>query len=134
VGQQRLVPCGLGGVLPADHFTVVVNTKRPKQDIPPCASEPQAERPNESIERMIHQQAAMLSCPVPGGSEAKSIEESPRIEIEYLSWHIKRQVPVPPPSPVSFFPPFNTDNSTSGEDDGPSIAANITWSSEGDMS
>ncbi|EWZ28474.1 hypothetical protein FOZG_17786 [Fusarium oxysporum Fo47] len=133
MGQQPLVPCGLSGVLPADHFTVVVNTKRPKKDLLPCTSEPQTERPNENIER-IHQRAAMLTCPVPGGSEAKTIEESPHIEIEYLSWRIKRLVPVPLPSPVSFFPPFSTDNSTSGEDDDPSIAANNIGSSEGDMS
>ncbi|KAH7205049.1 frequency clock protein [Fusarium oxysporum] len=134
MGQQPLFPCGLSGVLPADHFTVVVNTKRPKQDILPCASKPQTERLNENIERMIHQRAVMLTCPVPGGSEAKTIEESPHIEIEYLSWCIKRLVPVPLPSPVSFFPPFSTDNSTYGEDDDPSIAADSTGSSEEDMS
>ncbi|KAK2684987.1 hypothetical protein QWA68_016443 [Fusarium oxysporum] len=134
MGQQPLVPCGLSGVLPADHFTVVVNTKRPKLDILPCASKPQTERLNENIERMIHQRAAMLTCLVPGGSEAKTIEESPHIEIEYLPWRIKRLVPVPLPSPVSFFPPFSTDNSTYGEDDDPSIAADSTGSSEEDMS
>jgi len=135
MGQQSLMPCGLSGVLPADHFMVVVNTKRPKQDILPWASEPQIGRSNESIEGVIHRRAAMLtSCSVPGGSEAKAIEESPSIEIEYLSWRIKRLVPVPLPSPASFFPPFSTDNSTSGEDNDPSIAADNTGSSEEDMS
>ncbi|KAJ0132435.1 Uncharacterized protein HZ326_24497 [Fusarium oxysporum f. sp. albedinis] len=133
--QLPLVPCGLSGVLPADHFMVVVNTKRRKQDILPWASKPQIGRPNESIEGIIHRRAAILaSCPVPGGSEAKTIEESPSIEIEYLSWRIKSLAPVPLPSPASFFPPFSTDSSTSGEDGDPSIAADNTGSSEEDMS
>jgi hypothetical protein len=33
IGQQPLVPCGLGGVLHDDHFTVVIDMKRPKQDV-----------------------------------------------------------------------------------------------------
>jgi hypothetical protein len=76
----------------------------------------------------------LTSCSVPGGSEAKAIEESPSIEIEYLSWRIKKLVPVPLPSPASFFPPLSTDHSTSGEDNDPSIAADNSGSSEEDMS
>jgi hypothetical protein len=97
---------------------VVVDTKRPKQDILPWASKPQIGRPNESIERIIRHRAAMLtSGPIPGGSGVKAIEEPLSIEIEYLSWHIERLIPVPLPSPASFFSLFSTDNSTSGEDD-----------------
>lgn len=135
MGQQPLEPCGLGGVLPDDHFMVVVDTKRPKQDILPWASEPQIGRSNESIERIIRRRAAMLSsCPVPGGSEAKPIEEPRSIEIEYLSWRMERLIPVPLPSPARFFPPFSTDNSTSGEDDDPCIDADNAGSSEEHMS
>jgi hypothetical protein len=76
----------------------------------------------------------LTSCPIPGGSEAKAIEESPSIEIEYLSWRIERLIPVPLPSPTSFFPPFSTDSSTSGEDDDPSIDADNAGSSEEHMS
>jgi hypothetical protein len=118
VRQQLLEPCGLGGVRPDDHFMVVVDTKRPKQDILPWASEPQIGRSNESIERIIRHRAAMLtSGPIPGGSEAKTIEEPRSIEIEYLSWRMERLIPVPLPSPTSFLSLFSTDNSTSGEDD-----------------
>ncbi|KAG7404501.1 Frequency clock protein [Fusarium oxysporum f. sp. raphani] len=121
MGQQPLVPCGLGGVLPDDHFTVVVDTKRPKQDVLPWASEIQTGRSNESIERIIRRRAAMLtSCPVPSDSEAKAIEAPPPVEIEYFSWRMERLIPVPLPSPANFFPPFSTDNSTSDEDDDPS--------------
>ncbi|KAK2933584.1 Frequency clock protein [Fusarium oxysporum f. sp. vasinfectum] len=121
MGQQPLVPCGLGGVLPDDHFTVVVDTKRPKQDVLPWASELQTGRSNESIERTIRHRAAMLtSCPVPSGSEAKAIEAPLPVEVEYLSWRMERLIPVPLPCPANIFPPFSTDNSTSDEDDDPS--------------
>ncbi|KAF4345893.1 hypothetical protein FBEOM_141 [Fusarium beomiforme] len=124
MGQQPLVPCGLGGVRPDDHFTVVVDTKRPKQDVLPWASELQTGRSNESIERTICRRAAMLtSRPVPSGSEAKAIEAPPPVEIEYLSWRMERLIPVPLPCPANIFPPFSTDNSTSDEDEDPSIDA-----------
>jgi hypothetical protein len=135
MGQQPLEACGLGGVLPDDHFTVVVDTKRPKQDLLPSASEPQIGRSNESIERIIRRRAAMpTSYPVLGDSEAKTIEESRSIEIECLSWRMERLTPVPLPPPASFFPPFSTDNSSSGEDDDPSIDADNARSSEEHMS
>ncbi|KAG7408980.1 Frequency clock protein [Fusarium oxysporum f. sp. raphani] len=125
--QQFLEPCGLGGVLPDDHFIVVVDTKRPKQDILPQASKPQTRRPNESIEGTIDQRAATLtSCPIPGGSETKVTEQSPSIKIEYLSGRIKRLTPVPLPAPAVFFPPFSVDNSTSGEYDDLSIDVDNT--------
>ncbi|KAF5239889.1 hypothetical protein FANTH_9771 [Fusarium anthophilum] len=133
--QQELTPCGLGGVMPADHFMVVVNTKRPKQHLLPWAFESQIGRSNEDIERIIPRQAATLtSCPVPGGSEANLIKELPSIKIEYLSWHMKGLVPVPLPSAVNFFPTFSTDNSKSGKDDDLSIAAEDDRSSGEDMS
>ncbi|KAG7419956.1 Frequency clock protein [Fusarium oxysporum f. sp. rapae] len=134
MGQQPLVPCGLGGVLPDDHFTVVVDTKRPKQDVLPWASELQTGRSNESIERTICRRAAMLtSCPVPSGSEAKAIEAPPPVEIEYLSWRMERLIPVPLPCPANIFPPFSTDNSTSDEDDDPYIDADNAGLSEEHM-
>uniref|UniRef100_A0A0D2YDQ4 Frequency clock protein n=1 Tax=Fusarium oxysporum (strain Fo5176) TaxID=660025 RepID=A0A0D2YDQ4_FUSOF len=133
--QQPLEPCGLGGVLPDDHFIVVVDTKRPKQDILPQASKPQTRRPNESIKGAIDQRAVTLtSCPIPGGLETKVTEQSPSIEIEYLSGRITRLTPVPLPAPAMFFPPFSVDNSTSGEYDELSIDVDNTGSSEEDMS
>jgi hypothetical protein len=132
--QQPLVPCGLGGVLPDDHFTVVVDTKRPKQDVLLWASELQTGRSNESIERIIRRRAAMLtSCPVPSGPEAKGIEAPPPVEIEYLSWRMERLIPVPLPCPANFFPPFSTDTSTPDEDGDPSIDADSDGSPEEHM-
>ncbi|KAF9766373.1 hypothetical protein IL306_001238, partial [Fusarium sp. DS 682] len=133
--EQPLEPCGLGGVLPDDHFMVVVDTKRPKQDILTQTSKPQPRRPNEGTERTIHQSsAALTSCPVPDSSETKVPEESPSVKIEYLSWCIRRLTPVPLPAPSIFFPQFSVDNSTSGEDDDLSIDVDNTGSSEEYMS
>ncbi|KAH7201397.1 frequency clock protein-domain-containing protein [Fusarium oxysporum] len=102
-----------------------IDTKRPKQDILPQASKPQTRRPNENIEGTIDQRAATLTlCPIPGGSETKVTEQSPSIEIKYLSGHIKRLTPVPLPAPAMFFPPFSVNNSTSVEYDELSIDVN----------
>jgi len=52
IRQQLLEPCGLG-VLPHDHFRVVVDTKRPKQDIVRSAK-PEIGRSKESMKGIIH--------------------------------------------------------------------------------
>jgi hypothetical protein len=121
IRQQPLQPCGLGGVVPDDHFIVFVDTKRPKQDIS-WASEPQTGRSNEGIERTICRWAATLtSGPVVGDSKTEAIDASRPVEIEYLSWRTERLLPAPLPSRASSFPPSSTDSSTSGEDANPSI-------------
>ncbi|KAJ9412759.1 frequency clock protein, partial [Fusarium oxysporum] len=118
--QQPLEPCRLSGVLPNNHFIIVINTKR---------------RPNESIEGTINQRAVTLTLyPIPGGSETKVTEQSPSIEIKYLSGHITRLTPVPLPVPAIFFPPFSINNSTSGEYNELSIDVDNTGSSEEDIS
>ncbi|RBA11812.1 hypothetical protein FPRO05_14200 [Fusarium proliferatum] len=89
--QQPLEPCGLGGVRPDDHFTVLVDTKRPKQDILPWPCEPDIGRSDKSTESVIrHWVATVRSRPVVGGLEMKAIEESRPIEIEYLLWRTER--------------------------------------------
>ncbi|UZP40352.1 hypothetical protein NXS19_008168 [Fusarium pseudograminearum] len=133
IGQQLLEPCGLG-VLPYDHFRVVVDTKRPKQDIL-RSSEPEIGRSKESIKGIIHRQVATwISDSVPGGSETKITKGSCPIGIEYLSWRTESLVPVPLPSPAGFFPPLNTNGSMSGEDSDLSTAADDIKSLEKDTS
>ncbi|KAH7006706.1 frequency clock protein [Fusarium venenatum] len=133
IGQQLLEPCGLG-VLPHDHFRVVVDTKRPKQDIPQ-SSKPEFRRSKESIKGTIHPKVATrISGTVSGGSETKVTKGSCPIGIEYLSWRTERLVPVPLPSPARFFPPLSTDSSMSGEDNDLSTAADDLGPSEKDAS
>ncbi|KAG5949072.1 hypothetical protein E4U60_007674 [Claviceps pazoutovae] len=90
-----LEPCGLGGVMPDDHFMVIVTTKRHKDEM--------AFRQSLSACRRISGTAA-------------STPDAP-IEIEYLSGRIKRLAPVSLPPPVIFLPPFSSNGSSSVDDD-----------------
>ncbi|KPA35524.1 hypothetical protein FLAG1_11768 [Fusarium langsethiae] len=133
IGQPLLEPCGLG-VLPHDHFRVVVDTKRPKQDIPQF-SEPEVGGSKESMRGSFHPKVATrISGTVSGGSETKVTKVSYPIGIEYLSWRTERLVPVPLPSPARFIPPLSTNSSMSGEDNDLSTAADDLGSSEKDVS
>jgi hypothetical protein len=131
IKQQLLEPCGLG-VLPHDHFRVVVDTKRPKQDILRSA-EPDIRRSKESMKRTGHQKVARwISGSVPGDSETEITQESCPIRIEYLSWRTEKLVPVPLPSPARFFPPLSTNSSISVEDSDLSTASDDIGSLEKD--
>lgn len=109
---RPLEPCGLGGVLPDDHFMVVVTTKRPKQDSKSQQSVLNRGTWNEMTDGIIARLATMsTSSPAPMASQQSSRSSSPGVEIEYTSGRIKRLAPVPLPPPVVFFPPFNSDES-----------------------
>ncbi|KAF5721923.1 hypothetical protein FMUND_3370 [Fusarium mundagurra] len=121
IRQQPFESSGLGGVRPDDHFTILVDTKRPKHDILPRPCGRHVEKSDRSTESVIrHWVATGRSGPVVG-SEIKATTASRPIEIEYLSWRTERLLPAPLPFPASFFPPFSNDNSTSDEDDNPFI-------------
>lgn len=122
-GQQYLdvhplEPCGLGGVLPDDHFMVVVTTKRAKDD---SKTGPQNAQLSDVTEGIINRLASMsTSSPAPIPSERKSSladATSAGVQIEYQSGRIKRLNPVPLPPPAIFFPPFSSDESGSEMDD-----------------
>ncbi|KAG6143091.1 hypothetical protein E4U12_001954 [Claviceps purpurea] len=90
-----LEPCGLGGVMPDDHFMVIVTTKRHKDE-------------------MAFGQSSS-TCRRTSGTAASTPDA--RIEIEYLSGRIKRLAPVSLPPPVIFLPPFSSNDSSSVDDD-----------------
>lgn len=107
-----LEPCGLGGVLPDDHFMVVVTTKRPKKDSPELMSKYEQGSWAEATDGIIARLATMsTSSPAPPYSGLPSRKSTPGVEIEYTSGRIKRLAPVPLPPPVIFFPPFSSDDS-----------------------
>lgn len=111
-----LEPCGLGGVLPDDHFMVVVTTKRPKEDAPVAVTKYDQGTWTEVTDNMIARLAVMsTSSPAPQ-SRLPSRCSTPGVEIEYTSGRIKRLAPVPLPPPVIFFPPFSSDDSYEYED------------------
>jgi hypothetical protein len=100
-----LEPCGLGGVLPEDHFMVVVSTKRPKQDDLSALPQVGGRRFNENTDGIIRRLATMsTSSPDLGASKSLPATHSLPIEIEYMSGRIKRLTPVSLPPPAIFFP------------------------------
>ncbi|KJZ77599.1 Frequency clock protein [Hirsutella minnesotensis 3608] len=115
---QSLEPCGLGGVLPDDHFMVVVSTKRPKFENPMRPQSAGRLGVEESTESIVNRLATMsTSSPVPVLSRSGSQGIAHAIEVEYVSGRIKRLVPVPLPPPAIFLPPFSTDSSSDGDFD-----------------
>ncbi|RFU80086.1 frequency clock [Trichoderma arundinaceum] len=116
-GQQileihPLEACGLGGVLPEDHFMVVVTTRRPKIDA-------QTNQPNagqrmlseEVTDNIINRLATMsTSSPRPFVHRLPTQSDASKLGIEYLSGRIRRLEPVPLPPPAIFFPPFSADS------------------------
>ena len=121
-GEQQFIdvhplePCGLGGVLPDDHFMVVVTTKRPKYGFHTTGHHGPRAKSEEATDGIINRLATMTtSSPLPLASRATSRSGTPPIEIEYVSGRIKRLAPVPLPPPAIFYPPFSTD--ASGDED-----------------
>lgn len=114
---HTLEPCGLGGVLPEDHFMVVVTTKRPKGKTASSATTGKGLRDDEITEGIIGRLASM-STSSPGPLSSLSGQPTGRpIEIEYVSGRIKRLAPVRLPPPAIFFPPFSTDTSADDDDE-----------------
>ncbi|PNY28883.1 Frequency clock protein [Tolypocladium capitatum] len=118
IEAHPLEPCGLGGVLPDDHFMVVVTTKRPKEEPRPRLPSAGRASADEATDGIISRLAIMsTSSPLPLMSRSSSRSGSPAIEIEYVSGRIKRLAPVSLPPPAIFFPPFSTNSSSDWGDD-----------------
>ena len=112
---HTLEPCGLGGVLPEDHFMVVVTTKRAKDEsfYPPTNRSKTEEMTDNIIGRL-----ASMSTSSPGPMVSiTSKRPTPVVEIEYVSGRIKRLTPVRLPPPAIFFPPFSSDSSMDEDGD-----------------
>ncbi|KAL7903646.1 frequency clock protein [Trichoderma velutinum] len=107
-----LEPCGLGGVLPEDHFRVMVTTRRSKIDAyvnQKCGV--QYKLPEEATDNITNRLATMsTSSPRPSVHRLLTIDNSSKIKIEYLSGRTQRLEPVPLPPPAIFFPPLSADS------------------------
>jgi hypothetical protein len=118
--EYRLEPCGIGGVLPEDHFVVVVTSRRPKSEgIAVTAPAMRRRRSRQTADSLLSRIAALTTTasgnpPEPSPSKAGS---SP-VSIEYLSGRIKRLEPVPLPPPATFYPPFSSSSSSDFDDQG----------------
>lgn len=101
--------CGLGGVIPEDHFAVIVTTRRPVLK----ADRSKSEDPSEAV---LGRLASMSTSSPPPRPRALSVS-SAGVELEYLTGKLKRMKPAPLPPPARFFPPFSTDDDSDGSQD-----------------
>ncbi|KAL7940377.1 frequency clock protein [Trichoderma barbatum] len=107
-----LEPSGLSGLLPEDHFMVIVTTKRSKLDAQ-CGHQGRDQRTlsKEMTHTVINRLATMLtSSPHPFFGQASLQGSTPRIEIPYICDHVKRLQPVPLPLPIIFYPPLSANS------------------------
>ncbi|KXH62097.1 hypothetical protein CNYM01_13298 [Colletotrichum nymphaeae SA-01] len=111
--SSKLDACGLGGVIPDDHFVVVATTKRPKVDV---KQETMNLQPEE-FSRLISRITSPLGV---SGSQAKSTKfesrKTPPINIEYTSRSVRKLNPTPLPPPGLYFA-FDSDSSDTSDDD-----------------
>ncbi|KAK3321564.1 frequency clock protein [Apodospora peruviana] len=108
--EPLLEPCGLGGVLPEDHFAVIVTTRRT------IASNVACRLMLEDTPEVIASRLASMRTSSPLPPRSTSVAALP-IEIEYLGGKIHRLNPVPLPPPATFFPPFSTDSDSDDDDE-----------------
>lgn len=110
-----LEPCGLGGVLPDDHFMVVVTTKRPKKAT--RSSQSHNQELDELTDSMIGRLSSMAASSPRGRPSLSRYRGPSAIEIEYVSGRFKRLNPVPLPPPGIFFRPSSSESDYSDDDD-----------------
>lgn len=114
--DSTLEACGLGGVLPEDHFAIVVATKRPivSQNMGPPTLPPRP-RPKDSITTVLDRlRLARTASPnrlpaVVGRGQAIAIEE--------MGMKIWRLRPMPLPPAAMFFNPFSSDTDSEFSED-----------------
>ncbi|KAK4194798.1 putative frequency clock protein [Triangularia verruculosa] len=110
--ETPLEPCGLGGVVPEDHFAVMVTTRRPIH----CVLETylrenrsMSEDAAEAIARRL--EITRTSSPLPPPCSRTSGKRSP-VHIEYLEGRMVRLKPTPLPPPAMYLPPSSSDSET----------------------
>ena len=116
--EPPLEPCGLGGVVPEDHFAVLVTTRRSilrggRAGGLPRASPTASKAPADSIVGPFS--TRNTSSPVPPRERL--------VSVEYLSGRLRRLKPLPLPPPATFFPPVSTD--ASSDSDGSSLCSDM---------
>lgn len=111
--EPPLEPCGLGGVVPEDHFAVVVTTRRPIAKLEMSRQNRGFRARSEDVTDSIAGRLASMTTSSPAPFQKYG---EPAIEIEYLSGKMRRFKPIELPPPAVFIPPFSTDSDTDGDD------------------
>jgi len=113
LAANSLDACGLGGVIPDDHFRVIATTRRPKINATP-SSPSGFER--DDVAKLVDRITSPLgSTSQDGLFKPKSKSHLP-VTIEYMSRSVEKLNPTPLPPPGMYFS-FDSDSSdTSAED------------------
>lgn len=102
-------PCGLGGVIPEDHFVMTITTKRPKENSMQHDPRSPVVHPKAQVAAMVERVASKTYGP---SSRAHPRETNP-LEIKYVSGRLKRLRPSTLPPPAVFIPPFSSSGESS---------------------
>lgn len=104
--QPLLEPCGLGGVMPEDHFAVLAITRHPR-NIRFDSDD------YDTTEAIINRLATMSTAsPQPTGP---SRPVTPVVKYDFVSAKIRPLKPMPLPQPAMFYPPFSTSSESEDE-------------------
>ncbi|KAK1854917.1 frequency clock protein [Colletotrichum chrysophilum] len=111
--ESTLDACGMGGVVPDDHFMVVATTKRAKKDTPATSCKLRPEDVPVLVQR--------ITSPLNSSSDEKPLQPQttkalPRSHIHYTARVIKKLNPAPLPPPGMFFA-FDSDSDDSESSD-----------------
>ncbi|KAK3985904.1 putative frequency clock protein [Cladorrhinum sp. PSN332] len=107
-----LEACGLGGVMPEDHFALVVTTRRP---INIQLDKTVVTASRSKAEAIAGRLASMrTSSPLPPRHTAGKFRP---VHVEYVKSKLHKFQPVPLPPPVTFIPPFSSDSESSGDEE-----------------
>jgi hypothetical protein len=122
LGKITLDASGLGGILPDDHFAVLVTTRRPIVMVAETegigfarqASVTSGDTTNTITGRLAQMSTKSQSSP----SRPKlARNSSSSIEVEYLKGRVQRMLPAPLPPPAMFYPPFSSDSDSETSED-----------------
>lgn len=107
--QATLEPCGLGGVVPEDHFAVLVVTRHPIMS---------PHWPRHTHTHLQSQRAKDIASRIPATSLQKSSKfETPAyVQCQVMEERYKQLKPLPLPPPGNFYSPIDT--TESGSDSG----------------
>ncbi|OHE91262.1 hypothetical protein CORC01_13420 [Colletotrichum orchidophilum] len=111
--RSRLDACGLGGVIPDDHFMVVATTKRQKMEAK--HDSPSKLKPENFSKLLSRITSPLGSCSQSTSTRPESRKRSP-ISIEYTSRSVRKLNPTPLPPPGLYYA-FDSDTSETSEDD-----------------
>lgn len=111
--QITLEACGLSGVIPDDHFTVIATTRRAKKDPATTSCKLRPEDVPDLVQRIT---SPFNSSSTQVLGQPQTMTASPRSNIQYTARVVKKLNPAPLPPPGMYFA-FDSDSDESESSD-----------------